>query len=465
MHVFAFLRCAILTSLVGLFSSSALAQTPALSAAQQREILQTLAEQVAEVYVFPDSVAQVQTFLREREASGAYADVTAPEAFGRHVTEDLRAFTRDNHFAVQYNPAQYQQMETMFSAMEEGDRAGLPRAFQIDPASPMAQQFRSANYFFRVAEVLEGNVGYLKIDQMPPLDLAQPTVDAAMAFLANTEAMILDLRGTPGGIGGFIPYLMSYFFPSEPMLLYTRDFGAADSMASFYTHDTIGGPRRPEVPLFVLADRFTGSAAENLAYTVQQHGRATIVGGVTAGAAHSARRGLLAHGFVANIPMARVVHPVSQTNWERVGVQPDVAVDPTDALTMAHRLALDALVAEAHDPQQRHRLERVRAQIEEADGPAPDAEAVVALEAYVGNYGIRRVFIEGGVLMLQREGGLPLPLRRTEGERFQISLPPGMRAANSLPDVLFRRDAGGAVTGFAFVRADGSIEEEIARDR
>jgi hypothetical protein len=45
--------------------------------------------------------------------------------------------------------------------------------------------------------------------------------------------------------------------------------------------------------------------------------------------------------------------PVSRTNWEGVGVQPDVAVTPDAALDRARRLALSAIAANAAAPDDR----------------------------------------------------------------------------------------------------------------
>ncbi len=100
-----------------------------------------------------------------------------------------------------------------------------------------------------------------------------------------------------------------------------------------------GGTR----PVYVLTSGATFSGAEELSYDLQQLGRATIVGETTGGGAHP-RRGFAVHPHLeVTIPTARAVNPVSGTNWELVGVIPDIAVPADEALDRAHREALTAL--------------------------------------------------------------------------------------------------------------------------
>ncbi len=91
--------------------------------------------------------------------------------------------------------------------------------------------------------------------------------------------------------------------------------------------------------MYVLTSSHTFSAAEELAYDLQQLGRAVVVGERTRGGAHP-REGWTVHPHLdASIPIGRAVNPASGTNWEGTGVQPDVSCAPGDALDRAHTLA------------------------------------------------------------------------------------------------------------------------------
>ncbi|WP_232837568.1 S41 family peptidase [Streptomyces atratus] len=95
--------------------------------------------------------------------------------------------------------------------------------------------------------------------------------------------------------------------------------------------------------LYVLTGARTFSGAEELTYDLQQLGRAVVVGEPTGGGAHP-REGWTVHPHLeATIPVGRPVNPVSGTNWEGTGVQPDVLCLAADALDRAHALAVARL--------------------------------------------------------------------------------------------------------------------------
>jgi len=79
--------------------------------------------------------------------------------------------------------------------------------------------------------------------------------------------------------------------------------------------------------LFVLVDERTASAAEQIAYLLQNHERATIIGSKTYGAAHGSVDVPLAFGIIGYIPLAYEVHLKSGRDWEGIGVIPDILID------------------------------------------------------------------------------------------------------------------------------------------
>jgi C-terminal processing protease CtpA/Prc len=112
----------------------------------------------------------------------------------------------------------------------------------------------------------------------------------------------------------------------------------------------------------VLTSEKTFSAAEESAYDLQSRGRATIVGRTTGGGAHPVDRRRLGGGFSVTVPVARAENPVTKTNWERVGVQPDVDVDAERALDRAWSSALESLPQAETDPERRQALVDLAAQ-------------------------------------------------------------------------------------------------------
>jgi C-terminal processing protease CtpA/Prc len=89
----------------------------------------------------------------------------------------------------------------------------------------------------------------------------------------------------------------------------------------------------------VLTSDRTFSGGEEFAYNLKHFGRATIVGETTVGGAHPTEPVELPRDFVMGVPNARPVHPVTGTNWEGSGVEPDIAVPAETALEVALRRA------------------------------------------------------------------------------------------------------------------------------
>lgn len=322
-----------------------------ISEDQKRAVIDKLKDSIVEGYILRDKANGAADRIEEKFSSGAYKETGDAYSFGRALTMDLRAITNDAHFNVLYHPLLFERLEQMARA---ASAAASGNGGQTNGGSGGGQRTASAqlppsrdskkNFYFRQLEVLEGNVGYLKLELIPQINEAKPTLDSAMGFLANTDAMIIDLRDNPGGFGGFISYFMSYFFPSEKILLFKRDLSIGDSQ-EFYVETDLPNRRLDKIPVYILINQRTGSAATNLSYTMQKHGRAIVVGQTTgAGSlgAHSAGPFTLADGFVATIPIGRVVHPKTNSNWNTTGVVPDLPTEG-DAKEAAHNAALEKL--------------------------------------------------------------------------------------------------------------------------
>ena len=89
------------------------------------------------------------------------------------------------------------------------------------------------------------------------------------------------------------------------------------------------------LPLLVLTDRMTASAAESFVFGLERHDRITTIGEVTAGAGHLADVRRLPGGFGFQLPVGRTYDPETGIGWEGTGIQPDVATEAADALDVA----------------------------------------------------------------------------------------------------------------------------------
>jgi C-terminal processing protease CtpA/Prc len=206
------------------------------------------------------------------------------------------------------------------------------------------QQMERNNCAFDKVEILPNNIGYIKFDGFMDADFCGPTVVAAMGFVVHTDALIFDLRQNGGGQPAMVTMIASYLFdkPTHLIDIYNRK---EDKTQQNWTLSYLPGKRMPTVPVYVLTAKRTFSGAEEFAFDLQKQKRAVIVGETTGGGAHPVSGHLVADYFMVGVPFAKSLDPVTKTNWEGTGVEPDVKVAADDALTTAQKLAVEKIQA------------------------------------------------------------------------------------------------------------------------
>jgi retinol-binding protein 3 len=350
-----------------LLSLSATAQLPdpELTPAQRREIAEGFAKRIETSYVLVDHAKKMAADLRARIARGEYDNLTPASALAAALVKDARAINNDKHLRLTVSN-NIVPVETE----EQREKRQSPMA---------AASARRQNYGLAAAQRLDGNVGYLDIEFFPPANLAAPAADAAMAFLANTDALIIDARRHRGGHPDMVAYLVSHFVQPNTLIntIYDREKNATEE---FRAAKIPGKPYDKKV--YVLTSGRTFSGGEELAYDLQALGRAKIVGEVTGGGAHPTNAHRIHERFIAFIPGARSINPVTKTNWEGVGVKPDVAVPAADALRVAHAAALKDIGAATTDAKWREEVTSIAAKLSPAEGANPRA----ALDAWMKSF-------------------------------------------------------------------------------
>jgi C-terminal processing protease CtpA/Prc len=201
------------------------------------------------------------------------------------------------------------------------------------------------NCAFQKVEILSHNIGYLKLNAFLDPTRCGATLVAAMNFLAHVDAIIFDLRQNGGGDPKMVATVSTYLFDKPTHLndLYNRK---EDSTTQYWTLPYVPGAILAGKPAFVLTSKATFSGAEEFAYDLKNLKRATIVGEITGGGAHPAMGRRIDDHFIIGVPFARAINPISKTDWEGRGVEPDVSVKADDALEKATGLAASKLTAQ-----------------------------------------------------------------------------------------------------------------------
>jgi hypothetical protein len=309
---------------------------------------------------------------------------------------------------------------------------------------------RSQNFCFNRLERLPGNVGYLELGCFAPAEVAGETAIAAMNLLANSDALIIDLRNNGGGSPSMIQLISSYLL-EEPTHLNSFYVRESDSTKQFWTQAWVQGPKLSDVPVWVLTSGRTFSAAEEFSYNLRNLGRATLVGETTGGGAHPVQSYRLdEHPVAMSLPYGRAVNPISGTNWEGVGVEPHVDVASAQALAVAHQNALELLMKEEGDPSRRAMLEFALGTVA-ARQRAPVALNPAELDRYVGTYGPRTITRDGSDLVYQRGDGAKVVLIPAGEDVFLFGDDNQFR-------IRFERTAEGDVARLVGLYADGRQE-------
>ena len=205
-------------------------------------------------------------------------------------------------------------------------------------------QAKLNNYGFYKVERMAGNVGYLDIRYFHRPSWGGDVAVAAMTFLANMGAIIIDLRKCLGGYPGMISLISSYLISEESVQLgsiYWQDDGTTQQ---YWTLPYVPGQRLDDKPLYILVSKETFSGAEGFAYDMQARKRGIIIGEQTDGGAHPGSSYRLNEHFEAFIPIGYLTHPITKQNWEGLGIIPDVLTSSEQALKIAHKMVLESII-------------------------------------------------------------------------------------------------------------------------
>ena len=298
-----------------------------IDAGTRARVIDGVVANLNEFYVYPESAKKMEEALRERQKKNAYEAVTDGEKFATMLTEDLQQVSHDKHLHVNFSPM----------VLPKGEPKRTP-----DDEARMRTHLERDNCAFEKVERLPSNIGYLKFNAFLDPAICGPTAMAAMNFLGNVDAIIFDLRTNGGGDPKMIAFISTYLFGESTHLndLYNRK---EDSTTQYWTMPYVPGKRLTGKPVFVLTSKRTFSGAEEFSYNLKNLKRATIIGETTGGGAHPVSGHRVDDHFMIGVPFAKAVNPISKTNWEGTGVEPDVKVPADEALDVAKKMAAEQI--------------------------------------------------------------------------------------------------------------------------
>jgi len=322
------------------FCASLQAQEDTLHREFKLSTIRELSARINDFYVEPDLAIKVSEHLKKQMEAGHFKDLSDTADFAESLTKEVQSISKDKHMLIR--PV----------TQPRGPRSNSTENFLARHQARIDRDRENAGGF-KVAKILDGNVGYLDIRSFAQPHVGRVYADSYMKLLSGSDAIIIDLRENGGGYPAMVQYLCSYFFDKRVHLnsLYWRE---GDRTQEFWSLDHIGGKKMPDVPLFILTSGKTFSGAEEFSYNMQTQKRATLIGQTTRGGANPGRVMRLNNKFEAIIPVGKAVNPITKTNWEGVGVVPDIKTSAEEALERAHELARVAANQHGADRKRNH---------------------------------------------------------------------------------------------------------------
>jgi hypothetical protein len=378
-----------------------------------KEVISTLNKLLDTEYVYPKKATKIIEQLNKNLKKGKYKNIKDELIFAETIQQDMRSVVNDKHLSFEFSPEHVNHLKAELEASE-------------NPAVKQAQlrEMQRFNFGFEQVKILEGNIGYLKFNNFYDPEYASETAIAAMNFLSNTDALIVDLRQNGGGSPKMIQLLSSYLFDAEPVHLSGFYWRPTDKYTQNWTLPYVPGQRMPDTDVYILTSNNTFSAAEEFTYNLKHLKRATVVGETTGGGAHPGGFKIVNDRFTVFMPNGRSTNPITQTNWEGVGVIPHIEAPAKDALATAKIKALQNLSERNKDSSgdlYRWYLVSEKAKLNPA---TIDAKT---MKSYAGVYGPRTLIFEGGELFYQRGDGPKLRLNALENDLFELAVDSSFR--------------------------------------
>lgn len=167
-------------------------------------------------------------------------------------------------------------------------------------------------------EMLEDDIGYIQISEFADVTVDQFTEAYAVLKGKGAKALILDLRGNPGGLLSAAVDISRQILP-EGLIVYTED---KQGKREEYTCD---GTRKIEIPMVVLVNGGSASAAEIVTGAIKDHGVGTVMGTTTYGKGIVQKIYSLSDGSAIKLTVSAYYTP-NGTNIHETGIEPDVEV-------------------------------------------------------------------------------------------------------------------------------------------
>ncbi|MCU0393857.1 MAG: S41 family peptidase [Thermoflexibacter sp.] len=360
------------------------AQSFKMDKEEQREIVERLADLIRIRYIHTQQASAIADSLIFYYENRRYQKIVYDEELAVRLSEDLLRLSKDKNLKVMPKFVQVVRVENdlkekwIYKIFPSWRGKAYNKKIRNILDEKKEKWFAESNYGLRAVQLLEGSIGYLRIDGFYDQKQAISNLQNALSFFKNTDYLILDLsnftEGQPKPLAEFASYFMPKKTPiasfSEKIPAKNKEKSASIELTPFQSKETEFSFQNKQI--YLLISRQTKGCAELLIHLLKKHcPNVKLIGETTAGIANLTKEPKNTLEFVfgngssevvymlrsdksiigtleVNLPENEILLPASDTSWIGKGFAPDVF--STDTLVrFAHLYALKQKIKEESD--------------------------------------------------------------------------------------------------------------------
>lgn len=307
-----------------------------LEAQLSRELMDktitALSDSIYKYYIIEDKARELYTVLDKKRTDGTLQNATTAKEFTDNVNKLMYTIAKDHHLNLFYSDEPL----TDFSG-DPDTKAKWEKE---------TREFLKANHYgIPDVRILPGNIGYLNTLFFGPLEYCADVIADAMQKIEDTDGLIIDLRNNRGSMDpNTMPFFSGYFFDT-PVHLINYENRSAKTVRQMWSAAWVPGKKYLNKPVYILTSNQTFSGAEEFAFDFKMLKRAIVIGEKTKGGANPIVTVRLNDNFHVAMPKEQALNPITGTNWEQVGVEPNIEMVAAEALNFTKLTLLRNLLA------------------------------------------------------------------------------------------------------------------------
>jgi len=375
---------------------------------EKKQVIETISTLLEKEYIVPEMTPVIIDSLQTKLKNGKYDKADTQVEFADMIFRDLYIIGDDKHFYFYYDPHEAQ----LINWENGNDKNKKERAHK-----EYYERGRLKNFGFEKIERLKGNIGFLDLRYFENVKYGGETAIASMQFLSNCDAIIIDLRENRGGMSNMVRLISSYFLEEET-LIRTMEFKSGKKQQG-WTLPYVPGKKMNDKKLYILTSKNTGSAAEQFSYYMKNSERAVLIGDVTRGAAHNIREAVILDKYILHLADKKPIDPNTKTNWEKVGVTPNIQIESELAFEKAYQLAIENLIKDTETKSNEFELNWMNLGLQAELDPITLSSKL--LQLYTGGYADdRKIILIGNTLFYKKGDNLEYKLQPLSEDIFKI---------------------------------------------